>query len=1211
MSKKPYEKKKFSQESHDSSSICSEQSEDLNVNKEKYTAEKLMMMLDRQKLAALEAEFNEYPKGIELHNFVWLMKSAINISSEEKAELVMGLYHLFQEIDINGDEHVEWQELIQYIIDIVMSRQLREKSSDKEFTPGEILDQTYSLKSRRYKLSKVIDRNAHSNYISYLFYIPSLDLITYIDAHSQVVKSVDIKTEAKFQIAPVIPSSTFAISAAYSKRDSLFVVSCSDKCFYIYEKDREGFRFWKKLQTPHTHTSLWYFEKLKIWVSTCEDYALRQWDLRTGHIIGVYKGHTKEIMDAIEISVPLSFASCSLDGIIIIWNLKDRSPLGTLAGEHKRGVRCLDYCTEAGGNLISVGYEREISVWCPEIKLAKCFIGKLEGHTSPVVSAKFFKGRPMCISVEEKGNIRVWDVRQLCCLQVICNEKGNVNITKLVTVQRYDKFIVAGKRMITFEVDSNNTDKEIYCDAKPISIVFNSHYMQIAVLTRYDMRIYDCTTGRLQKIFTEVNEIGSEIELTALALDGRNRVFITGDSSGALSAYNFSNGVLISPVRKLPKPLGKLQTKPSHKSVSLTSLQSSKVLLPKSINPALKNLETQNYSGISSTYFCNEDKILISASWGSTIMLYDMKNVENITLLRYLEGGHEGSDITIIAYSPYLNLIASGSSNGIISIWDFETGKLSGAFFHHKREITSLIFLDPFPVLLSNSNDAVMCLWNCTKGKITVENMLIARIKNFSWTGTGFNKAAVLVGANVQCQRTAIRKEMKKKYEKVKKVNGNKKENSENEDESCYEWVEEKQEKVPQERDCNELKEREYLYLGDAAGFVKVLSFQKFFRVKGILPLKISEKNEENYNPRRRDTVNAETELKYWKRLSESKAIPEFIDTTDGIFIKEWQGHNAAINCMKTISDPQGIITTSLDKILKLWSSDGEIWGIINLISAEIPKNWYFPYDWEAKRQSEVSKVIKVLSLIDGKIETDLNFNFIDRTQVKKREKEQNIPKKPKKHEESSWKIPEKRVFVHSHNLSIEEDPLPQVKETVQKSYDGSVADLKKKLDEIDEKRLKDTILAESSELPRKMKNSKRKPNLQHTNSDYLKIRASKRLPKIQITSTESQEIIADFEKNSKRSSIQTFNEVKNPHTQKDFKGRSIFGNLHFQMTFNIGNSLSSTSRHENLSKKKSGESKTLREIKSVQDLFKSIETSPMPKSYLPTLSVPSSRNSK
>ena len=53
------------------------------------------MLLDNDKLTALEEEFKEHPNGIELINFIFLMKSAINHTSRDKYDLVNGLINLF------------------------------------------------------------------------------------------------------------------------------------------------------------------------------------------------------------------------------------------------------------------------------------------------------------------------------------------------------------------------------------------------------------------------------------------------------------------------------------------------------------------------------------------------------------------------------------------------------------------------------------------------------------------------------------------------------------------------------------------------------------------------------------------------------------------------------------------------------------------------------------------------------------------------------------------------------------------------------------------------------------------------------------------------------------------------------------------------------------------------------------------------------------
>lgn len=61
------------------------------ISYQKYTPEYLMTLLDREKLEELEEEFEQHPNGIELINFVWLMKSALSVSKEDEYDLIYGL----------------------------------------------------------------------------------------------------------------------------------------------------------------------------------------------------------------------------------------------------------------------------------------------------------------------------------------------------------------------------------------------------------------------------------------------------------------------------------------------------------------------------------------------------------------------------------------------------------------------------------------------------------------------------------------------------------------------------------------------------------------------------------------------------------------------------------------------------------------------------------------------------------------------------------------------------------------------------------------------------------------------------------------------------------------------------------------------------------------------------------------------------------------
>jgi len=142
-----------------------------------------MMMLDKEKLEALEEEFSEHPEGIELHNFVLyfpfsnypsIMKSAVHHREDEEYDLVHGLLKLFEEIDINGDAHMEWKEFTQFIIDAVMQKSVSlqkqqdlkvEKKGEPEEGPKDLLEEAETFKLPRFCLSKYTDKAVHLGHI--------------------------------------------------------------------------------------------------------------------------------------------------------------------------------------------------------------------------------------------------------------------------------------------------------------------------------------------------------------------------------------------------------------------------------------------------------------------------------------------------------------------------------------------------------------------------------------------------------------------------------------------------------------------------------------------------------------------------------------------------------------------------------------------------------------------------------------------------------------------------------------------------------------------------------------------------------------------------------------------------------------------------------------------------------------------------------------
>ena len=86
----------------------------------KYDEKDILSRLHRRNLGLIEKEF---PKedGLSLEEFVTTLLKYLDYNKEdevEKIEVTLNLIDLFKEIDVNGDETMEWEEFSNYIIEL-------------------------------------------------------------------------------------------------------------------------------------------------------------------------------------------------------------------------------------------------------------------------------------------------------------------------------------------------------------------------------------------------------------------------------------------------------------------------------------------------------------------------------------------------------------------------------------------------------------------------------------------------------------------------------------------------------------------------------------------------------------------------------------------------------------------------------------------------------------------------------------------------------------------------------------------------------------------------------------------------------------------------------------------------------------------------------------------------------------------------------------
>lgn len=141
-----------------------------------------------------------------------------------------------------------------------------------------------------------------------------------------------------------------------------------------------------------------------------------------------FKAHKNLITGCKELINSNLVATSSLDTTVKVWNLERLELVAELrdvdsvpgnADEKLFGITSIDYSKYYGGFLVTTSFTQYINVWAPDASLSKSFSGRLEGHSSVVVSCRIFHRSPQCVSLDMLGELKVWDLRNFIALQTI------------------------------------------------------------------------------------------------------------------------------------------------------------------------------------------------------------------------------------------------------------------------------------------------------------------------------------------------------------------------------------------------------------------------------------------------------------------------------------------------------------------------------------------------------------------------------------------------------------------------------------------------------------------------------------------------------------------------------------------------------------------------------------------------------------------------
>jgi WD40 repeat protein/tRNA A-37 threonylcarbamoyl transferase component Bud32 len=441
-------------------------------------------------------------------------------------------------------------------------------------------------------------------------------------------------------------------------------------------------------------------------VSAFPSNELHLWELRTGKLLGVMRGHTNTVTSVAISSDGACIASSSRDQTVWLWSGDNGRAIAKLKG-HLGPIHNVRFSPD-GKRLVSTSDDQTVRVWDATTGET---LGVLFGHAGPVHDATYTADMQTIVSASVDGTIRLWesfDAERNGSLL------GHTSFVYGVAFHPNGKQVATASWDGTARIwDARTGRQTLLLDHGRRKIVtfvaFHPSGSMLATRARDGVRLWDAGTGQLTHTW-KVSSAGWHD--TRLAFSPRGDRLAAGCVNREIRVWNPINREEVAILRGHRGEIRELAFSPDGKLLASASADDA---FPVRIWDVERNLEIRAIPAhthlVRALAFSADGQRLASGSDDSTVRIWDTRTWQQLAALEH------GTSVYGVTFSPDGARLACACADSSIRFWDMLTYQEVVELRGHDSYVYHLAFSPDGSRLASASGDGTARIWTGRRSK--------------------------------------------------------------------------------------------------------------------------------------------------------------------------------------------------------------------------------------------------------------------------------------------------------------------------------------------------------------------------------------------------------------------------------------------------------------------------------------------------------------